>query len=134
MSILSWANWAGSKVTSFFSLGPRVTSCSKAILPMRPLSLPLRGLAVAFWTRAVTVSRALSASGSLTSAITVGKRMAPGPLVLRYTSRHRPIDLSGGAGFQSTKVMPRSFSLGVQTSTATTFWGPGLRCSVTLNS
>ena len=38
--------------------------------------------------------------------------------------------LSGGEGFQSTKVMPRSFSRGANTSTASTLLAPGRAAAV----
>src|SRR5579885_917142 len=42
--------------------------------------------------------------------------------------------LSGGVGFQSTQVMPRSFFLGAKTSTASAFFLPGSSVLVTSNS
>src|ERR1017187_7584668 len=65
---------------------------------------------------------------------TAGCRSATGPaLAAKYTSRHSPIFLSGGEGFQSTNVIARLFSVGAHTCTATTFV-PRLTAEVTLNS
>src|SRR6266567_2541589 len=57
-----------------------------------------------------------------------------GPLVVISTLRYRPMFLSGGAGFQSTNVIARSFSVGEKTSTARTFGFPASAASVMLNS
>src|ERR1017187_762102 len=45
-----------------------------------------------------------------------------------------PIPLSGGAGFQSTKVMARSSGVGGNTSTASALGLPGTAMPVTSNS
>ncbi len=47
----------------------------------------------------------------------------PGRWMRRQTSRQRPMSLSGGVGFQSTQLMPRSFSVCAMVSTASAF-GP----------
>src|SRR5450756_1118175 len=98
-----------------------------------PFSVPFTGRSLAFFTSAVTVKWAALFAGESTFESTAGWRSATGPLVVKYTSRHRPMFLSGGAGFQSTKVIARLFSVGAHTCTASTFV-PGLTAEVTLNS
>src|ERR1035437_3441316 len=60
--------------------------------------------------------------------------MATGPVAAIETSRHRPMPLSGGNGFQSTKVMARSPGSGGKISTASALLSPGLAAAVTSNS
>src|SRR5215472_2792447 len=60
--------------------------------------------------------------------------MAAGPVAAIQTSRQRPIPLSGGSGFQSTKVMARSPGSGGKISTARALVSPGFAAAVTRNS
>src|ERR1035437_6688481 len=60
--------------------------------------------------------------------------MATGPVAAIDTSRHRPMPLSGGNGFQSTKVMARSPGSGGKISMASALVSPGLAAAVTSNS
>jgi hypothetical protein len=57
-----------------------------------------------------------------------------GPLVVRNTSFQMPMFLSGGVGFQSTQVMPRSYFSGAKISSAKAFLVPGFRYLAMLNS
>ena len=67
------------------------------------------------------------ASTSVKCVTASGERSVTAPVVTRSTAPHRPMSLSGGHGFQSTQLMPRSFSVGANVSTASTFFLPGLR-------
>ena len=58
------------------------------------------------------------------------KRTVTGPASTRSTAPHRPMSLSGGPGFQSTQLMPRSFSVGAVVLTAMTLGLPGVMASV----
>ena len=101
---------------------------------IRPFSVPFTGWLVAFFNKALAVRCALSFPGESTLDATAGYRTATGPLVTISTLRHNPMFLSGGAGFQSTKVMAKSVSAGAQVCTASTFACPGFAASVILNS
>ena len=65
---------------------------------------------------------------------TNGFLTATAPLEVRNTSFQIPMFLSGGVGFQSTHVMPRSYLSGAKISRARAFVFPGLRNCVMLNS
>src|ERR1039458_10021258 len=60
--------------------------------------------------------------------------MATGPVAVMETSRQSPIPLSGGSGFQSTKVMARSPGSGGKISMASALAPPGRAAAVTSNS
>src|SRR5260370_425258 len=94
----------------------------------------LLGSCVAFFRSALTVRCAVFNEGKSNFVSTNGCRNSTGPLVVRYTRFHRPISLSGGAGFQSTKSIARSISFGGKTSMARTFVVEDDRYSVTLSS
>jgi hypothetical protein len=91
---------------------------------MRPRSVPVTGRFAAFATRTFTVSSARASDGCSTRESTWAWRSATGPVARRVTSRKRPIILSGGEGFQSTKVMARSVGVGAATSIARTLVSP----------
>ena len=65
---------------------------------------------------------------------TKGYLTATGPLEVMNTSFQMPMFLSGGVGFQSTQVMPRSYFSGAKISSAKAFAVPGFRNLVMLNS
>ena len=60
--------------------------------------------------------------------------MATGPVAVIETSRQSPMPLSGGSGFQSTKVMARSPGSGGKISMASALVPPGLAAAVMSNS
>src|ERR1035437_1248072 len=60
--------------------------------------------------------------------------MATGPVAVIETSRQSPMPLSGGSGFQSTKVMARSPGSGGKISMASALVSPGLAAAVAANS
>src|SRR5437879_2641374 len=94
---------------------------------------PFTGALETFRTSALIVNSAdLYAASSFEA--TNGFRTATGPLEARNTSFQIPMFLSGGVGFQSTQVMPRSYLSGAKTSRASALVFPGLRNLVTLNS
>ena len=74
---------------------------------------------------AYTVRSAVLSVSSRKCVTASGERSVTGPVATRSTAPHRPMSLSGGQGFQSTQLMPRSFSVGANVSTASTFVLPG---------
>ena len=130
---LSWGYCSGEKVTSFDSPAANSTGWANSIFSILPFSVPFTRRSLAFLSCEVTVRWAALFAGESTLASTAGLRTATGPLVVRYASRHKPIFLSGGAGFQSTKVIARLFSVGAHTCTARVFV-PVWRAEVMLNS
>src|SRR5437762_12614451 len=67
-------------------------------------------------------------------AATNGFRTATSPLDLRKTSFQIPMSLSGGVGFQSTQVIPKSDFPAAKTSSAMAFTLPGCKYLLTSNS
>src|SRR5713101_7032363 len=65
---------------------------------------------------------------------TKGLRRETSPLDVKNTSFQIPKFLSGGVGFQSTQVIPKSFFPGANISTAKALALPGRRALLTLNS
>src|SRR5205814_831969 len=63
-----------------------------------------------------------------------GFRTATSLLDLRKTSFQIPMSLSGGVGFQSTQVIPKSYFPAAKTSSAMAFTLPGCKYLLTSNS
>src|ERR1039457_6772321 len=95
---------AGEKTTAFDSPAPSSTACANSVFSILPWSIPFTGRSLAFLHRRVTVRWAALVLASPASESTVEStaacRSATGPLVVKYTSRHTPMFLSGGEGFQ----------------------------------
>src|SRR5207253_2808334 len=117
MPNLSFGNCSGENLTVFVSTAANSTGCSRAIPSHSACSIPLTDAFEALRSSALMVNSAdLYCPSSFEE--TNGFLTATAPLEVRNTSFQIPMFLSGGVGFQSTHVMPRSYLSGAKISRA----------------
>src|ERR1700680_5055295 len=95
------------------------------MLPTVLNAVPCTGCSAALWSSTTTVRSAWLPEASARCVETMGDLTVTAPVVVKVTGPHNPISLSGGDGFQSTQLIPRSCGVGANVSTASTFDFPG---------